>query len=45
MESKTGSYIDITWKNKTGRNVKTKVILVPISVEGELLALHFITKG
>lgn len=29
---------------KTGGNVNTRVILVPVSVKGELLALHFITK-
>jgi len=45
MESKTGSYIEITWRTKTGGHVNTKVILVPVSVKGELLALHFITKA
>jgi len=43
MESKTGSNIEITWKTKTGGKVNTKVILVPVSVKGELLALHFIS--
>jgi len=44
MNSKTGSCIDITWKKKTGGNVSTQVILVPVSIDGHLLALHFITK-
>ena len=44
MNSKTGSCIDITWKRKTGGNANTQVILVPVSIEGHLLALHFITK-
>ena len=45
MESKTGSNIEVTWKTKTGGKVNTKVILVPVSVKRELLALHFITKA
>ncbi|HKM76748.1 MAG TPA: PAS domain-containing protein [Candidatus Bathyarchaeia archaeon] len=45
IESKTGSYLEITWKTKTGGKVNAKVILVPVSVKGELLALHFITKA
>ena len=45
MESKTGSHIEITWRTKTGGNVNTEVILAPVSVKGELLALHFITKA
>ena len=44
MESKTGSCIEITWKTKTGGNVNTQVILVPVIIDEELLALHFITK-
>jgi len=44
VQSKTGSNIEITWKTRTGGKVNTKVILVPVSVKGELLALHFITK-
>jgi hypothetical protein len=44
MNSKTGSCIDITWKTKTGGNVHSQVILVPVSIGGHLLALHFITK-
>jgi PAS domain-containing protein len=44
MNSKTGSCIDIAWRTQKGKRVKTQVILVPVSISGELLALHFITK-
>ncbi|HEY6586550.1 MAG TPA: hypothetical protein VIY97_05185, partial [Candidatus Methanoperedens sp.] len=44
MEDKIGSDIEVSWKKKTGESVKTKVIIVPISYMGELLALHFISK-
>jgi len=44
MESKTGSSIDITWKTKTGGNINTDFILVPVSAKEEPLALHVITK-
>ena len=44
MEDKIGSDIEVSWKKKTGESIKTKVILVPISYNGELLALHFISK-
>ena len=44
MEDKTGSEIEVSWKKKTGESVKTKVIMVPISYNGELFALHFISK-
>ena len=43
MDSKTGSCIDVAWKKPTGR-VNTRVILVPITVKGHLLALHYITE-
>jgi len=43
MEDKIGSDIEVSWKKKTGESVKTKVIMVPISYMGELLALHFIS--
>jgi len=45
MESKTGSHVDVTWTRKAGGFVNTRVILVPISVKGELLALHFISEA
>jgi PAS domain-containing protein len=44
MEDKIASDIEISLKKKTGEIVKTKTIMVPISYEGELLALHFIKK-
>lgn len=44
MEDKIGSDIEVSWKKKTGESVRTKVIMVPISHSGELLALHFISK-
>lgn len=43
MEAGTGSKINVTWKKKTGGEVDTEVILVPISFEGHLFALHFVT--
>jgi len=44
MEDKIGSDIEVSWKKKTGESVRAKVIMVPISHNGELLALHFISK-
>ncbi len=37
-----GSTVSVTWKRKDGKTVATNVILVPIEVGGERLALHFI---
>jgi PAS domain S-box-containing protein len=42
MEEMIGSQVEITWKKKNGSEVKTKVILVPISYKDQLLALHFV---
>ena len=33
---------DITWKKKSGETVKTKVVMVPITYNGHLFALHFL---
>jgi len=44
MQQKTGSTMSITWKKKDQDTVDTTVILVPISFEGHLFALHFIAK-
>ena len=44
MEDKVGSSFDITWKKKNGGSFRTRVILVPICYDRELLALHFITR-
>lgn len=35
--------INVTWQRKSGGTVDTKVILVFISYEGHLFALHFIS--
>ena len=45
MEKKIGSSFNVTWKNrKNGKIIKTNVILVPLSYNGEIFAIHFITK-
>ena len=43
MERVIGSTIEVTWKKKGGGTADTKCILVPISYNGHLLALHFIS--
>lgn len=43
MEKKVGSKFKMTWKKKSGESLKTDVILVPITYEGHLFALHFVT--
>jgi hypothetical protein len=42
MERCVGSSFPITWKTKSGKKVRTQVILVPVMYENHLLALHFI---
>ena len=42
QEKFEGSSIKVAWKKKDGGSVSTNCILVPISFEGHLLALHFI---
>ena len=42
MEKNTASTNEIVWKKKDGSTEKTTVILVPISHEGHLFALHFV---
>lgn len=37
-----GSVVDVVWNKKSGEEVKTEVILVPIIFEGHLFALHFV---
>lgn len=44
MENFIGSVIKVAWKKKSGGTVSTNVILVPISQDGHLLALHFVSK-
>jgi len=42
MEKKIGSLNTIIWKKKDGSPIKTQVILVPISSDNHIFALHFI---
>ena len=44
MEKGVASSIRVTWKKKSGGNVNTNVILVPIEYEDHVLAIHFISK-
>ncbi len=43
MQKHVGSTNQISWKKKDGSNVDTTVILVPISHDGHLFALHFVS--
>lgn len=43
MEQSKGSKIKISWKKKTGETVDSEVILVPVSHQGHLFALHFVS--
>ncbi|MBI1833494.1 MAG: hypothetical protein HYR90_01585 [Candidatus Andersenbacteria bacterium] len=43
MELKAASTTPITWKKQTGEMIDTTVIIVPISYQGHLFALHFVT--
>ncbi len=43
IESYVGSCIEVTWNKKDGEKVKTKVILVPFLVNGNVFALHFVS--
>jgi PAS domain-containing protein len=43
MKHFEGATNTITWKTKSGKEVKTTTILVPIIYEGHSLALHFIS--
>jgi hypothetical protein len=42
-EHMAGSLIKIAWKRKDGAAIEAPVILVPISYNGHIFALHFIT--
>ena len=44
MQKGAGSTVKITWKKKSGANVNTNVILVPIMYNGHAMALHFVSK-
>jgi hypothetical protein len=43
VNSLVGSTVSITWKKRSGGEVQTTTILVPIVFEGHRMALHFIT--
>lgn len=43
MERGVAAQVQVTWKRKDGKAVKTRVILVPIERQGHRMALHFIT--
>jgi hypothetical protein len=43
MKKMIGSQIKMTWMKKSGENIKTEVILVPIAYDGHIFALHFVT--
>lgn len=45
IEKMAGSQIQVSWKTKTGKIIDTNVIIVPISINGQLLALHFVEKS
>lgn len=45
MQQKSGSTISITWMKKDKETVATTVMLVPISFQGHIFAVHFIDKG
>jgi len=43
MTKMVGSTIDVRWRKKSGDMVDTTVILVPISYNGHLFALHYVS--
>jgi hypothetical protein len=43
MEQYAGSEVNVTWKKKPGGTVETTVVLVPISHNGHVFALHFVS--
>jgi len=43
MEKNIGSTNTIVWKKKDGSTVEATVMLVPISYEGHVFALHFVS--
>ncbi|MFH0848018.1 MAG: hypothetical protein V1857_00765 [archaeon] len=44
MEKLVGSSISVTWRGKEGREVATRMILVPVSYRGHVFALHFVSE-
>jgi PAS domain-containing protein len=43
MDHKAASAFEVTWKTKSGGSLKTYVIIAPISYQGALMAIHFVT--
>jgi hypothetical protein len=43
MKQMIASTIPVTWKKKSGENVDTAVILVPMTYKGHLFAVHFVS--
>jgi PAS domain-containing protein len=43
MTEKVGSKVPINWRRKEGGEVATDVIVVPITLDGQDLALHFVS--
>ncbi len=42
MQEMAGSILSVSWLKKSGKILKTSVILVPISFQDHLLAYHFV---
>lgn len=38
------STFSATWLNKSGKQIKTEVIMTPITYKGEVFVLHFISE-
>ncbi len=43
MERMIPANIKVTWKKKSGGNISTSVVMVPITYDNHLFALHFIS--
>src|SRR5687768_12598924 len=42
MQRKIGSTVPVKWQKKDGETIKTTVMLVPLSFQNHLFALHFV---
>jgi PAS domain-containing protein len=45
LQDGVATKVPVTWKRKDGKTVDTNVILVPVDVDGNRLALHFIDEA
>lgn len=45
VEDCEASCVDVEWKTKDGRSVATKVVLVPVVLGTQMLALHYVIRG